>query len=891
MDFNAEQVLLRAIEHHKSGRLEEAEKLYRSILEVQPTHPDANHNIGVLAMGVNKPEAALPFLAEALQSNPNVSQFWLSYIDALIKAGKIDEANSALARGGSKLKNEHLMRIEILLSNQINIENTTKKDCDNDKIGWHKRKNNKQKIRKRATLKITEQRTSHQSLAISMHDEIDFLLTLFSSREFQKAMPIADRMARKYPENAFFWKVKGNILAELGEDELAIDSFNEAIKFGPNDRENFYNAGISYYTLGKFSQAEESFRKALNLDPRYAEAHNNLGNTLKAVGLLQSAELSYKAAIQLKPNLIEPRNNLGAVLMSLGRLDDAKAVHLQSIKLDIYNAQTYNNLGLVLEIQGQLKSAEDAFQKAIQLDSKLWDARINLSSCKMINQQYKEAEDILKGIISEHGNNALALNNLGVLFMDQGRLSEAAFLFKKAAQIKPDYTNAYNNLGYLHLASGDLLSAEAIYREALRHDSKNNIVFSNLIFMKNYKPDESGLTIKKEAIGFKSITSDSHYERVAAPVAIKSGKTVSIGLVSGDFYNHPVGYFMTGLIRSLDKNRLPIFVFYNNNKFDETTHLIKKYVSGWDDVYSISEKELALKIQSKDICVLIDLSGHTDKNRLPVFAYRPAPVQVSWLGYCGTTGLSQIDYILGDPYVTPESEEHHFVEKVWRLPETYWCFTPPQYDLTVEELPAIRNEHITFGCFNNLAKLNENVISLWAKILKGSPTSKLFLKTRQFSDQWIETKIREKFAQFGIGDNQLIIEGQSSRQDYLKTYNRVDIALDPFPFPGGTTSIEGLWMGVPFLTKKGNRFYSHNGETILHNIGLPEWIATDEDDYARKAIEFSQDMDTLVKLRKELRGQILASPLFDAERFAKNFEKAMFDIWEKHCSEEVEKKH
>jgi predicted O-linked N-acetylglucosamine transferase (SPINDLY family) len=285
--------------------------------------------------------------------------------------------------------------------------------------------------------------------------------------------------------------------------------------------------------------------------------------------------------------------------------------------------------------------------------------------------------------------------------------------------------------------------------------------------------------------------------------------------------------------------------------------------------------DAAQKIHSDGIHVLIDLSGHTADSRLPIFAWKPAPIQVSWLGYFASTGLPQIDYILGDPYVTPHEEADHYSEKIWQLPETYLCFTPPNLDLEVAPLPACMNGFVTFGCFNNLARMTDEIVLVRASILHAVPGSKLFLKDKQLDHESGRHRVLSRFAAVDIEADRLILEGRSPRGEYLSCYSRVDIVLSPFPYGGGTTSAESLWMGVPVITKKGDHFLSHLGESIAHNSGLSDWIASDEEEYVAKAVAYASDIDALSDLRKGMREKILSTPLFDIPRFALHFEHAI----------------
>ncbi len=350
-------------------------------------------------------------------------------------------------------------------------------------------------------------------------------------------------------------------------------------------------------------------------------------------------------------------------------------------------------------------------------------------------------------------------------------------------------------------------------------------------------------------------------------------------MVSGDLRNHPVGYFLEGVLSQLYSSSIELLAFSTSPKSDELTLRIKPYFKDWVSVYGLSDDQAAQAIHETAPHILIDLSGHTAHNRLQVFAYKPALVQVTWLGYFSTTGVAAMDYILAGPHLVPKDEENHFVEKVWRLPETSICFTSPDVQVDVSKLPALDNGFITFGCFNNLSKMNEQVVSVWSRILERVPGSILFLKTKQLADAAVIAEVIAAFGANGISENRLVLEGRSPRDEYFAAYHRVDIALDPFPFPGGTTSAEALWMGVPVLTLKGDRFISHQGESIAHNVGMSDWITEDSEDYLAKAQYFASDVQSLARLRSGLREQVLKSPLFDAKRFVKHFESAMWGMW------------
>jgi protein O-GlcNAc transferase len=330
-----------------------------------------------------------------------------------------------------------------------------------------------------------------------------------------------------------------------------------------------------------------------------------------------------------------------------------------------------------------------------------------------------------------------------------------------------------------------------------------------------------------------------------------------------------------------------LYAYTTQSNEDDLTLRIKPGFTRWKSLVGISDVDAADHIYNDGIHILIDLSGHTAQNRLPIFAWKPAPVQISWLGYFASTGVAEIDYILGDPYVTPTEEANHFIEKIWQLPESYICFTEPEVDIDVMSLPALDKKRVTFGCFNKIARITDPVVRVWSEILHAVPTAVLFLKDKYFEVESVRDSFYDRFKVNGIQKDRLILEGLSPRSKYLAAYNRVDIALSPFPYGGGTTSAEGLWMGVPVITMQGNHFLSHLGESIANNTGLSDWIAVDEEDYVAKAIAFSTNLEGLEKLRSRLRAQVLSRPLFDAERFANHFKNALRGMWK--CFEERDK--
>ncbi len=468
-----------------------------------------------------------------------------------------------------------------------------------------------------------------------------------------------------------------------------------------------------------------------------------------------------------------------------------------------------------------------------------------------------------------------------------GRPREALESYRRALQLQPDHADAHLSMGLALKDLGDMAGALIYVRRALHIKPDNLLAHSSLLHIQNYLGDQPSDQLLEDAKRFGVVAMHLARPYTAWPNTADPQRPLGVGLVSGDLRAHPVGYFLEGVLAAFtspDHSRLKFLAYDNHGAADETTRRLRSLCGGWHSTVGITDESLARRIRDDGIDILIDLSGHTGDSRLPMFAWKPAPVQVSWLGYFATTGLPAMDYFLADPWTLPPAQEPFFTEQVWRLPETRLCFTPPRSDVRVNALPALSEGYVTFGCFNKLGKMNDAVVQLWALVLQAVPGSRLFLKCGQLADEGVRQRTFERFAAHGIKAERLLFEGHSERDDYLAAYHRVDIALDPFPFPGGTTTVEALWMGVPVLTLEGERFLARQGVGLLMNAGLADWVAADADAYVALAVEHANDLQALAALRTRLRQQVLTSPIYDAPRFARHLEEALRAMWIRWCT-------
>jgi protein O-GlcNAc transferase len=720
--------------------------------------------------------------------------------------------------------------------------------------------------------------------AAPSQQDIEVFRLHFGAGNWATAERLATEMTRNFPAHVFGWRALGAIAARTGRPDAAAASIREALRLNPEDAEAHFALGNALYGLGRLGEAEAGYRDAIRRQPNHAAAHCNLGNTLRDLGRPREAEDQYRAAIRIDPDLGVAHFNLGNVLKDLERPGEAETRYRDVIRLMPDLVEAHYNLANTLKQLERPDEAEASYREALRRKPDHVKAHNNLGNLLRDVGRLGEAEIAYREAIRLKPDYAEAHNNLGVLLHQIGRLRDAEASYRAAIGCDPTYAKAHSNLG---VTLGDLgrgREAEASYREAVRLEPGDAAMRGNLLFCLNgaepYAPDAA----LAEAKRYGSIVSSRAVPKYASWNASRQDAKLRIGFVSGDLRNHPVGYFLEGLVANLDRNAFELFAYPTNPKADGLTARLKPHFLGWTPIRGLTDRAAATTIHAQAIHVLLDLAGHTADNRLPVFAYKPAPVQATWLGYYATTGLPEIDYFLADPHVCPETEDRNFTEKLWRLPETWLCLAAPDATVPVRDLPALKNGYATFGCFGNLAKMGDPVVTAWAEILARASGSKLFLKSKQLADAGVRATTISRFQARGVPGDRLILEGPSPRAAYLEAYNRVDLVLDTFPHPGGTTTSEALWMGVPVLTLAGGRFLSRLGQSIARNVGQDDWIATDTEAYLRKALDFAGDPQHLAALRAGLRERVRRSPLFDAGRFAANFGAALKGMYAARAS-------
>ena len=642
--------------------------------------------------------------------------------------------------------------------------------------------------------------------------------------------------------------------------------------------------GVLTYQKGQAEAGVALIRQAIALAPRVPEFHSNLGNILREIGLLDEAVAACRQAIALNPTLPDAYNNLGVVLVETEKWDEARAAYHQAITLKPDCAEAYHNLGIIFRHQGKLEEAIAAYRQAIALKPDYREAYHALVLIFQDRGQLQEAADLCRQAIAHRPNDPLLYNNLGFFLWSLRQFDEAIPALRHAIALKPDFAGAYNNLGNTLKDQGQLDAALVCYDHALVLEPNDTVVACNQIYLLHFHPDSSARDIYEASCRWN--------RKYAAPLKSSLrphsndsalGKKLKIGYISPDLSRHPVGRFLLPLLQNHDHARMEIFCYSDIRAPDSITNSLRESADNWRNTGHLSDQQVADLIRADGIDIMVDLTMHMAGSRLLVFARKPAPVQVTYLAYCSTTGLDAMDYRLTDPYLDPpdrKTEGMYSEQSVW-LPQTYWCYLEPPTGLEVGPPPGEAVGHVTFGCLNNFSKVTDKALMVWCALLRATPNSRLLLHAGEGAHRQRTLDLLE---QEGIAGERLNFAGFMSPLEYFALYREIDIGLDPFPYAGGTTTCDALWMGVPVVSLAGDIAVSRGGLSILSNVGLSELVAQTPEEYVQIATELAQDMGRLAGLRSSLRERMKSSPLMDGPGFACNVEAAYRQMWQRWCA-------
>jgi predicted O-linked N-acetylglucosamine transferase (SPINDLY family) len=715
------------------------------------------------------------------------------------------------------------------------------------------------------------------------HYQLNNLLKYYQTGKYVDAKKLALSISKKFPNHQFAWKVLSAIYNRTNKISEALYAIQKCVSLNPHDIDSQKNLSFILQQLGKFNEAEENYRKMLSLKCNHIEVYNYLGVVQNKQGKLIEAEESYRKMIELKPDLAEAYNNLGNILNEQGKLIEAEESFKKAITLKPGYFEVYYNMGIMFNDQRKYKEAELSYKKALTLKPDHIETHNNLGNTFKEQGKFDAAEANYKKALTLKPDHVEVHNNLGCMLNEQGKFVEAEISFRKAITLNSDYTEAYSNLGNTLQGLGKIEEAIENYDKAIKVKIDYSNAYHNKNLCLNYSSSYSPLYVYRQHLKFEKQfgeikTKPTHRVNIIK----KPNERLRIGYVSGDFREHSVAYFFKPLLENHNDHVVETFCYYNNIFVDKMTKNLMKASDHWRSIFGITNFEVSKMIKSDKIDILVDLSGHTDNNNLLAFAQKPAPIQVTWLGYPNTTGLSAIDYRFTDLITDPigETDKIHS-EKLFRLANGFLCFQGNKKVLFQSELPQSHKDYITFGSFNNSSKITPEVIKIWSKILHLVPKSRLILKCSKF--KYNKDHFFKLFKSKDLTQDRIhLYEHVPSTNDHLKLYNSIDIGLDPFPYNGTTTTCEALWMGVPVITLLGDRHAGRVGASILTNVGLKDFIARDIDSYIKLAVEISANTKYLKEIRKTLRKKMLKARLCDAHSFAKDIESAYKEIWYKY---------
>jgi len=711
------------------------------------------------------------------------------------------------------------------------------------------------------------------------------------------------------------------VLSRLNRHEAALKAAEAARAAKPELPGVHLLLGMLLERLGRQADARTAYERALGLDPTLAEAHHALARLMRAQGDLDDAVSGFRRAVALSPEQAEFRQDLLAALGAAGRHEEAGA--REAVRLAPLDAVAHIRLGGLLLNAGSLEEAETVLRRALDLDPRSALAYNNLACLHKLRGEVAEAIACLRKALDQVPDHPAALANLGFALSAtdvEANQLEALTLLSRAIALQPEVAEAHCCLGLALQQVGGFEIAEVPYRRAIALHPRYEQAINNLavslahqgrlgevrqlltqalktlpggaqahsthLFFLNYLPDQDRAAVLAEHRAWDARHGGGRVTPLPPPAAPRDpARRLRLGLVSGDLGRHPVAQFLLPLLRHLDPAAVEVHAYSNRAVEDATSAALRALTAGWRRTLGVSDRELARQIRADGIDILLDLAGHTNGNRLAVFAHRPAPLQVSWLGYPNTTGLGAIDYRLTDAVADPEGADAFHTERLVRLPRGFLCYQPPAEAPEITPPPARRAGAVTFGSFNNLTKVTPPAVAVWAAILHRVAGARLVVKSHQLSDAGNRGRLRGLFEAHGIDGARLeLVDWRPRPVEHLAALARVDIALDSFPYTGTATTCEALWMGVPVVTWAGDRHAGRVSASLLNQAGLGELVARDAAEYVQLAVALAGDRERLERYRQDLRGRLRASPLCDGAGFARQFEQTMRALWRNWCA-------
>ena len=734
----------------------------------------------------------------------------------------------------------------------------------------------------------------------------------YQTRNLSNAEGILRQILAIDPRHALSLHLLGIIGFDVERYDLAEELVRAAISEQDNNPNFHFTLGRILNRQDKKEDAISHYRQAISLKEDYVDALNNLGTVLLSMDRIDEASDIFSKILQKNHQDFNALSNSASILYKQGRFDEAVEHYKKSLNINSTNPKIYHDIGLALEAQNKIDEALEFFLKATQIKPDYIDALLMIANIYRYQGKlddslsyYLKIKSLEKNeyasvgaafVYTEQGRHEFALmeveyadrtfpesfqlkNFLGTVYNRVLLFEEALQSFDRAIELDPNQVEGYANRATTLKNLGRTDEAIAALKKCLSMDPSLAWIYHNLLLTMIYASSVSPEELAKTCREFGDKIADPKLRERPFTNDRSTNRRLRIGYVSPDFRSHAVRYFLSPIYEH-DSEKFELFAYSKTEMQDNVTEMIKKHFDHWRDIKYLNSDDAADLIEKDKIDILVDPAGHTANNGLMIFARKPAPIQITWLGYTATTGMKAMDYRITDPYAEPVGmTEHLNTETLWRLPDIFAAYSPHEDSPSVvDKAPFEGNGYITFGCLNNFTKITDTVIQTWTKILKNTPNSKLLLEISGIDNEKIRSEIEERLLQYGLEKNQLILFPFKKSNQYV-LYNKIDIALDPYPAVGGTTSMDTLWMGVPFVTLAGRHFASRMGVSILTNAGLPELIAQNTEEYISIAVDLAKNPDRLRQIRHGLRERFAASPAMDQKKFARNMEAAFQEMW------------
>lgn len=814
----------RAVAAFRGGDLDEARRCCRKILSADPMAVDALHLAGVIALQSGRADKAVEFLRRAARLQPGVPGIQADLGNAHAALLQYEAAERCFESLAALLPGRP--EPQVSLGNVLAFQG-------------------------RYGQAVTCYRVALELAPDQPGIHVNLANALAGAGRLDDAEACLRDAVAAFPAVPEVRLALANVLRSLDYPPEAAAQYRQLLEAHPGSAAVLCGFGDLLLQQGDWDEAVASYEQAAAAQPDLAEPHVKLGNACGTRGRWSHAESSLRRALQVQPG--EPRilAYLGMALSQQAKHDEALAVFQSAIAGLPNDVHVLADYGLVLERAGRAEEAVIQCQRILELKS-------------------------------DHPE---ALANLGLALNDLGRFPEAIEVLNRAVRAAPGLAAALSNLAASLASVGRGQDAVASLRRAVAFEPRRAWLHSNLLLMLHYLPIDAAEEVRRQHLAWGARHADPAFFAAKRPLRRSPHSRLRVGYVGADFINHSVAYFVEPVLAHHDREAFEVYCYANQLREDEVTRRLRSNADHWRTVAGMNDDELAQRIIHDEIDILVDLSGHTAGNRLPAFARRPAPVQITWIGYPDTTGMRQMDYRITDALADPPGDtERYHSEQLIRLDGCFCCYQPPARAPQVAPLPSFETGIVTFGSFNNPRKINDRVIEAWSKILHAVPGSRLLMKGEGLEYPDARVRFLESFATRGIDPARLGFAGREpSTAAHLGRYAQVDVGLDAFPYNGVTTTCEALWMGVPVVALAGRTHFGRTGVTLLTHAGLPELIGSTLDEYVEKAVRLARDRTALADLRVALRSRLQASRLLDAKVHARDVETAFRRVWERRA--------